>query len=91
MAHAQLLALGLSASAIGRRVDGGRLHRRYRGVYTVGHRRTGIEGDRAEQRRLLDFADLRELLARYPGRAGTPFLKALLASYCGPARRAQRA
>ena len=176
VAHSQLLALGLSASAIGRRVDTARLHRRYRGVYTVGHPRTGIEGawwavvlayapdgvlshaaagaaweiarssalhvtvtpngrarrpgivvhhrrvvpedevttlrglpittaartlldlaasgmtgrrleaavDRAEQRRLLDFVDLRELLARYPGRAGTPSLKALLASYSGP-------
>jgi predicted transcriptional regulator of viral defense system len=42
--HRQLRALGLSAPAIGRRVAAGRLHRRYRGVYTVGHRRTGIEG-----------------------------------------------
>ena len=176
VAHAQLLALGLSASAIGRRVDAGRLHRRHRGVYTVGHRRTGIEGvwwaavlayapdgvlshasagaawaitrssalhvtvvrtgrtrrrglvlhhrrsvppdeltsldglpittpartlldlaasglnrtrlelavDRAEKRRLVDFADLRMLLARYPGRPGTPSLNAVLASYSGP-------
>jgi predicted transcriptional regulator of viral defense system len=174
--HGQLRALGLSGSAIGRRVEAGRLHRRYRGVYSVGHRRTGIDGawwaavlayapdgvlshasaaaafeilrsqalhvtvtrngrkrragivfhqrrvlpddevtdlrglpittpartlidlaaggmkgrrleaavDRAEQRRLLDFADLRELLARYPGRPGAPSLKALLASYSGP-------
>ena len=43
--HGQLLVLGLSPSAIGRRVDAGRLHRRYRGVYSVGHRRTGIEGE----------------------------------------------
>jgi Transcriptional regulator, AbiEi antitoxin/Protein of unknown function (DUF559)/AbiEi antitoxin C-terminal domain len=176
VAHRQLLALGLSASAIARRLDAGRLHRRYRGVFAVGHRRTDIEGewwaavlayapdgvlshasaaaafdimrsralhvtvtrngrkrrpgivfhqrrsvptdevttlrglpittpartlldlaasgrdgrrleaavDRAEQQRLLDFADLRELLARYPGRPGTPSLKALLAAYSGP-------
>jgi Protein of unknown function (DUF559)/Transcriptional regulator, AbiEi antitoxin len=176
VAHAQLLDLGLSTSAIGRRVKGGRLHRRYRGVYTVGHRRTGIEGawwaavlayapdgvlshlaagaawaiarssalhvtvlqndrahragitvhhrrsvppdevtrrdglpittpartlldlsasglnrtrielavDAAERQRLLDFADLHELLARYPGRPGTPSLKAVLAEYSDP-------
>jgi predicted transcriptional regulator of viral defense system len=173
--HAQLLELGLSASAIGRRVDAGRLHRRYRGVYTVGHRRTGIEGewwaavlasapdgvlshasaaaafsmmrsrelhvtarsgrtsrlgivfhqrrsvpadeitaldglpittpartlldlaasglnrtrlelavDRAEKQRLVDFADLHRLLARYAGARGTPSLKAVLAAYSGP-------
>jgi Protein of unknown function (DUF559) len=45
VAHGQLLELGLSSSGIGRRVHAGRLHRRYRGVYTVGHRRTGIEGE----------------------------------------------
>jgi hypothetical protein len=176
VAHAQLLELGLSGSAIGRRVAAGRLHRRHRGVYTVGHRRTGIEGvwwaavlayapdgvlshasaaaafamlrsravhitvtrngrkrrpgivfhqrrslptdevtsldglpittpartlldlaasglnrtrlelnvDRAVKQRLLDFDDLRTLLARYPGRPGTPSLKAVLASYSGP-------
>src|SRR3954447_20151591 len=33
----QLLALGLSSSAIGRRVDVGRLHVLYAGVYAVGH------------------------------------------------------
>jgi hypothetical protein len=33
----QLLAIGLSSAAIGRRVDGGRLHQRHRGVYAVGH------------------------------------------------------
>jgi predicted transcriptional regulator of viral defense system len=173
--HGQLLVLGLSPSAIGRRVDAGRLHRRYRGVYAVGHRRTGIEGewwgavlayapdgvlshasaaaafsllrstalhitagggrkrrpgivfhrrrslpmdettqldglpittpartlldiaatglnrtrlelavDRAEKQRLLDFADLHALLARYAGARGTPSLKAVLASYSDP-------
>jgi len=33
----QLVALGLSRSAISKRVARGVLHRRYRGVYTVGH------------------------------------------------------
>jgi hypothetical protein len=33
----QLRALGLSSSAIGRKVDAGRLHVIYRGVYAVGH------------------------------------------------------
>jgi very-short-patch-repair endonuclease len=49
---------------------------------------TGLRGrpleaaiDAAERRRLLDFADLRELLARYPRRPGTPSLKAVLARY----------
>ena len=37
--------------------------------------------DRAELLRLLDFADLERLLARYPGRPGTPALKAALARY----------
>src|SRR5215217_7621416 len=37
--------------------------------------------DRAELLRLLDFADLQRLLARYPGRPGTPSLKAVLARY----------
>ena len=174
--HRQLVALGVSGSAIGRRADTGRLHRRYRGVYAVGYRRAGIEAawwaavlayapdgvlsfasagaafgitrshalhvtvagagrkrrsgitlhqrrslpldeiteldglrittpartlldlaasglnrtrlelavDRAEQRRLLDFADLRKLLARYPGRPGTRSLKAVLATYSDP-------
>jgi Protein of unknown function (DUF559) len=40
--------------------------------------------DRAERQRLLDFADLRALLARYSGRAGTPSLKAVLAAYSDP-------
>jgi Transcriptional regulator, AbiEi antitoxin/Protein of unknown function (DUF559) len=174
VAHGQLRALGLSRTAIGRRVDVGRLHQRYRGVYSVGHRRVGIEGarwaavlayapdgvlsdagagaawaiirsaalhvtarggrkrqrgivfhqrvlpadevttlrglpittpartlldlaasglnrtrlelavDAAERQRLLDFADLHELLARYPGRPGTRLLKAVLAEYTDP-------
>jgi Transcriptional regulator, AbiEi antitoxin/Protein of unknown function (DUF559) len=174
VAHGQLRALGLSAPAIGRRVRAGRLHRRYRGVYAVGHRKAGIKEawwaavlayapdgvlshlsagaawaivrssalhvtagggrtrrpgivfhqrrlpadevtaldglpittpartlldlaagglkrtrlelavDAAERQRLLDFADLHELLARYPGRPGTPSLKAVLASYSDP-------
>jgi very-short-patch-repair endonuclease len=37
--------------------------------------------DSAERQRLLDFADLHALLARYPGRPGTPSLKAVLARY----------
>ena len=41
--------------------------------------------DRAEQLRLIDFAELHSLLTRYPGRAGTPSLKAVLAAYAGPA------
>jgi very-short-patch-repair endonuclease len=35
--HDQLVALGLGRGAIQHRLDTGRLHRRYRGVYTVGH------------------------------------------------------
>jgi hypothetical protein len=174
VAHAQLLSLGLSGSAIGRRAHAERLHRRYRGVNAVGYRRVGIEGmwwaavlayapdgvlsyasagaawaimrssalhvtatsgrkprrgivfhqrrlqtdevterdglpittpartlldlaasglsrtrlelavDAAARKRLLDFAVLRTLLARYPGRPGTPLLKAVLAEYSGP-------
>jgi hypothetical protein len=171
----QLTALGLSASAIDRRLRDGRLHLLHRGVYAVGHRSLGVVGrrwaavlayepravlshatagaawnirpssaatidvtvgrpgrarragvrlhwrrtitpdevaeldglpittpartlldlaaggmhgrslevavDAAERQRLLDFADLHELLARYPGRPGTPSLKAVLARY----------
>lgn len=40
--------------------------------------------DRAEQQRLIDFAELRALLERYPRRPGTRFLKAQLARYRGP-------
>jgi very-short-patch-repair endonuclease len=40
--------------------------------------------DQAEQRRLLDFAELRALLARYPRRPGTRLLKAQLERYRDP-------
>jgi Transcriptional regulator, AbiEi antitoxin/Protein of unknown function (DUF559) len=36
--RAQLLELGLSAGAIGRRLRGGRLHQLHRGVYAAGHK-----------------------------------------------------
>jgi hypothetical protein len=39
---------------------------------------------RAEQQRLLDFADLHRLLARHPRRPGSPALRAALARYAGP-------
>ena len=49
---------------------------------------TGLRGrrleaalDRAELLRLLDFADLHRLLARYPGRPGSPALNAILSRY----------
>jgi hypothetical protein len=177
IARRQLVAVGLSPSAIDRRIRAGRLHPLHRGVYAVGHRVVGplgrrwaavlscgpgavlsdrhagaawhlrrtsaalidvtvratglaprpgirlrwrptlpedevttLEGlpittpartlldlaagglrgrhleaavDAAERQRLLDFADLHELLARYPGRPGTPALKAVLARYRG--------
>ncbi len=44
VAHRQLIALGLSASAIGRRAQTGSLHRVHRAVYAVGHRRPTEEG-----------------------------------------------
>jgi len=40
--------------------------------------------DRAERLRLLDFAELHRLLARYPRRPGTRPLKAQLSRYGGP-------
>jgi hypothetical protein len=42
----QLTALGLSDSAVGRRVAAGRLHRVHRGVYAVGHPVLGPNGHR---------------------------------------------
>jgi very-short-patch-repair endonuclease len=42
----QLLTLGLSARAIGRRVGAGSLHERHRGVYAVGHGLLGADGKR---------------------------------------------
>ena len=42
--HQQLLALGLSRSGIEKRLREGRLHRIYRGVYAVGHRRIRRKG-----------------------------------------------
>jgi very-short-patch-repair endonuclease len=45
--------------------------------------------DAAERKRLIDFADLYKLLARYPGRPGTPSLKAVLARYRGGDTRSE--
>jgi very-short-patch-repair endonuclease len=44
ISRAQLRALGLSDSAIGRRVGAGRLHAIHRGVYAVGHLVLGARG-----------------------------------------------
>lgn len=44
VSRVQLVALGLSAKAIERRIAAGRLHRIHRGVYAVGHRRLSREG-----------------------------------------------
>src|SRR4051812_12610979 len=44
VAHRQLMALGLSASAIQRMVSAGRLHPIHRGVYAVGHLALGYLG-----------------------------------------------
>ena len=173
--HAQMRALGLSPTAIQRRVRSGRLFTEYRGVFAVGHRKQGsaalwwaavlaygpdgilshataaaawdlrrasartvditvglggraqrpgirlhrsrvlppdeltrLDGlpittpartlldlaagglrgrpleavlDRAELLRLLSFAELRDLLARYPQRLGSPSLQAILSRY----------
>jgi len=40
----QLKAIGLSASAISRRLERGRLYVVHRGIYAVGHRRLPVEG-----------------------------------------------
>ncbi len=44
ISYPQLRAFGLSRQAIDKRVRQGRLHRIYRGVYAVGHRRLGVQG-----------------------------------------------
>ena len=44
VARGQLVALGLSRTAIARRINVGRLHRVHRGVYAVGHRVLGRAG-----------------------------------------------
>ena len=44
VARRQLLAAGLTARQIARRLETGRLHRAYRGVYAVGHRALRLEG-----------------------------------------------
>jgi very-short-patch-repair endonuclease len=44
VARAQLVALGLSKGAIGRRVSSGRLHPLHRGAYAVGHRAVSRHG-----------------------------------------------
>jgi very-short-patch-repair endonuclease len=44
VAHRQLIALGLSPSAIHRRVKAGRLHVIHRGVYAVGRRKLTVRG-----------------------------------------------
>jgi len=44
VARRQLVALGLSRTAIARRIEVGRLHRVHRGVYAVGHRVLGRSG-----------------------------------------------
>jgi very-short-patch-repair endonuclease len=44
VARRQLLAIGLGAAAIGRRLDAGRLHPIHTGVYAVGHPILGVQG-----------------------------------------------
>lgn len=44
--RAQLLGLGQSRDDVAYRLRTGRLHRVHRGVYTVGHRRLGADGER---------------------------------------------
>ena len=42
--RAQLMAAGVSRRAIARRIERGRLHLLYRGVYAVGHRAVSLTG-----------------------------------------------
>jgi hypothetical protein len=44
VARAQLAVLGIGRRAIGHRLESGRLHILYRGVYSVGHRVVSREG-----------------------------------------------
>ena len=44
VSRGQLLALGLTNSGIGRRIEAGRLHRRHMGIYAVGHRLLSEQG-----------------------------------------------
>ncbi len=44
VSRCQLLALGVSSSAIGRRVAAGKPHPLYRGVFAVGHRVVSLKG-----------------------------------------------
>lgn len=44
--YAQLRSLGVSAAAVQRRLEGGRLHRIHRGVYAVGHEVLTVDGRR---------------------------------------------
>jgi len=43
VSRAQLLALGLSAKTVDRRLQAGRLHAVHRGAYAVGHPLLGVE------------------------------------------------
>ena len=44
VARPQLLALGVTARSVERRIEGGRLHRVHAGVYSVGHRVLTVHG-----------------------------------------------
>ncbi|HET7051175.1 MAG TPA: DUF559 domain-containing protein [Solirubrobacteraceae bacterium] len=44
VARRQLLELGLTRTSVQKRLDGGRLHPVYRGVYAVGHRKLTLKG-----------------------------------------------
>jgi very-short-patch-repair endonuclease/predicted transcriptional regulator of viral defense system len=45
VARSQAIALGLGKAAIGHRLEVGRLHSVFAGVYAVGHRAIGLEGE----------------------------------------------